>query len=352
MQPDTTIDLKWDDPTEIEEPTELRTRAHAGERLAKLLNWDAEVRPMVLGVPGGGVLVGSPIARQLGVPLGLAEALPPGRQRRREVASTRTRAKPGQQRSLTSTASGASPRLHGGLDFGANLPSVIGRTVVLVDDGLHSSVGILELMKALRLRGALRVVFMVPFVELEDERRYLTEASECIAIKRMADVGDPKSWYTITESPSVEELQALLSSVANESPGTPGFSQILLATDYSDNAMRAAAFASLLVPESGTLEVLHILPASSDSEGLMSIQHEGETLEAVYEQVLPENLSTQYRVEVGDPGKKIIQRAVNGCHDLIVMGTHGKRGLQRLLVGSVSATVVRDSPIPVLVVPS
>jgi nucleotide-binding universal stress UspA family protein len=52
----------------------------------------------------------------------------------------------------------------------------------------------------------------------------------------------------------------------------------------------------------------------------------------------------------GDPAQVIVQFArERGC-SLIVMGTHGRTGLERLLMGSVAEQVVRKAPCPVLTV--
>ncbi|MDR7544554.1 MAG: universal stress protein [Armatimonadota bacterium] len=53
----------------------------------------------------------------------------------------------------------------------------------------------------------------------------------------------------------------------------------------------------------------------------------------------------------GQPADVILERASRGDVDLIVMGTHGRTGLQRLLVGSVAEGVLRRAPCPVVVVP-
>jgi nucleotide-binding universal stress UspA family protein len=52
----------------------------------------------------------------------------------------------------------------------------------------------------------------------------------------------------------------------------------------------------------------------------------------------------------GDPRVVIVQHAQENGFDLIVMGTHGRTGRQRLLIGSVAENVVRSSRVPVLTV--
>ena len=56
------------------------------------------------------------------------------------------------------------------------------------------------------------------------------------------------------------------------------------------------------------------------------------------------------RLETGDPRGQIEQTALHIGADLIVMGTHGRRGVRRLLLGSVAESVVRSAPCPVLLV--
>ena len=59
-----------------------------------------------------------------------------------------------------------------------------------------------------------------------------------------------------------------------------------------------------------------------------------------------------YLVRDGDPAATILAAAAElGC-DMIVMGTHGRSGLERLLTGSVAETVMRQARCPVLVLRS
>lgn len=57
------------------------------------------------------------------------------------------------------------------------------------------------------------------------------------------------------------------------------------------------------------------------------------------------------RVRQGDPAVEILAEAEASAADMIVMGTHGRRGFEKWLLGSVTERVVRESPVPVLTVP-
>jgi nucleotide-binding universal stress UspA family protein len=64
----------------------------------------------------------------------------------------------------------------------------------------------------------------------------------------------------------------------------------------------------------------------------------------------PDKVPVEHRLEEGDPATEILRTARDcGC-DLIVMGTHGRRGLSRLLTGSVAEQVMRKAPCPVVTV--
>jgi len=58
------------------------------------------------------------------------------------------------------------------------------------------------------------------------------------------------------------------------------------------------------------------------------------------------------RAEAGHPAHAIVDAAAAGRYDLIVLGTHGRTGLSRALIGSVAERVVRHAPCPVLTVRS
>jgi len=58
----------------------------------------------------------------------------------------------------------------------------------------------------------------------------------------------------------------------------------------------------------------------------------------------------EHKLLVGDPASAIVEAAEEENVDLIVLGTHGRTGLTRLLMGSVAENVVRKAKCPVLTV--
>ena len=65
----------------------------------------------------------------------------------------------------------------------------------------------------------------------------------------------------------------------------------------------------------------------------------------------PTGLSVSFLVWTGDPGESIVSAAEAEAADLVVVGTHGRGTIGRLLLGSVSEHVVRHASCPVLVAP-
>jgi nucleotide-binding universal stress UspA family protein len=59
-------------------------------------------------------------------------------------------------------------------------------------------------------------------------------------------------------------------------------------------------------------------------------------------------MAVDYRVQEGEPGAQILRSAVDVGANLIVMGTHGRRGLDRLMAGSVATEVLRGAECPVV----
>jgi nucleotide-binding universal stress UspA family protein len=131
----------------------------------------------------------------------------------------------------------------------------------------------------------------------------------------------------------------------------PSFREVLVATDFSDTGNRAVAHACGLVPPDGTVHLVHV------AEGRGSAEQEAELRRQLLA-VVPraaEASGRRVRVEVlaGD-GKDAVTSLVQAAErfgvDAIVVGTHGRSGLKRAVLGSVAQALLTRTDRPVLMV--
>jgi nucleotide-binding universal stress UspA family protein len=136
---------------------------------------------------------------------------------------------------------------------------------------------------------------------------------------------------------------------------------ILYPTDFSTDARTAFEVACVLAGEGhGRLVVLHVerppLATLGGTSGVPPLPNEynGERLREELQRVQPvrAGIAVEHRLEYGDPAAVILEVAQDIGADLIVMGTHGRTGLRRLLMGSVAERIVRKASSPVLTVRS
>jgi nucleotide-binding universal stress UspA family protein len=129
--------------------------------------------------------------------------------------------------------------------------------------------------------------------------------------------------------------------------------KILFATDFSPVATAAFETAeSLARSENALLLIVHVAPSVffGGGDNLSFAPVERAALEGSLADVKPSdpNLDYEQHMLVGDPAKEIVRLAEHENIDWIVIGTHGRTGLARVLMGSVAEVVVRHAPCPVL----
>jgi nucleotide-binding universal stress UspA family protein/pimeloyl-ACP methyl ester carboxylesterase len=131
---------------------------------------------------------------------------------------------------------------------------------------------------------------------------------------------------------------------------------VLHPTDFSDASLEALHLARALARDyQATLVVLHVAPPPPGSTaGADDVRPDGHlsdlqlTLASWVATTDAPDVRT--RLAEGDPAKEIVRAAgEEGC-DLIVLGTHGRSGLRRVLMGSVAEAVSRTAPCPVITV--
>jgi nucleotide-binding universal stress UspA family protein len=84
------------------------------------------------------------------------------------------------------------------------------------------------------------------------------------------------------------------------------------------------------------------------AETAASIQNLEARLEAQRRTLESKGVETRIRIVSGKPAEEIVRQAQIGGFDLIAMATHGRTGLERVVMGSVAEEVVRTSPVPAL----
>src|SRR5262245_9131051 len=141
------------------------------------------------------------------------------------------------------------------------------------------------------------------------------------------------------------------------------FKRILCPVDFSDSSSRALDHAAALTRwYDSTLTVLHVVPTFEPVPvrgdlgyplQLVTPLTREEVVAAIRRHLdvagFPRDVVPTARD--GAPSITIIDEALTTKADLIVMGTHGRSGFQRLLLGSVTERVLREAPCPVLTVP-
>ncbi|WP_226480950.1 universal stress protein [Natrinema amylolyticum] len=135
---------------------------------------------------------------------------------------------------------------------------------------------------------------------------------------------------------------------------------ILVPTDGSREVERALEYAfELARTHDATIRSLYVvnaagyggLPMETALDGVSdALRDEGRAAVDRVEELAPADVTVETKVLDGAPSQVIVEEADPAECDLIVMGTHGRGGIDRLLLGSVTERVVRRASVPVLTV--
>jgi nucleotide-binding universal stress UspA family protein len=132
---------------------------------------------------------------------------------------------------------------------------------------------------------------------------------------------------------------------------------ILVSTDFSANSAAALSMATVLARDTGAkLLIVHVeeIPlATGGGEFLYtSAEPTSHELRKMLAAVVPSDpkIAFEHRLLAGDPAEAVVRTAEAEKADMIVIGTHGRTGLTRLLMGSVAEAIVRRASCPVLTV--
>ena len=129
--------------------------------------------------------------------------------------------------------------------------------------------------------------------------------------------------------------------------------KILYPTDFSTYSNQAYFHAVALAENHGaSLTILFVHSTGFGTPEVHDEASEQDYWRKQLEQIRPvdPHIPVHHVFLDGDPATEIVRYAQDAWIDLIVMGTHGRTGLERLLMGSVAEKVMRDAPCSVLVV--
>jgi nucleotide-binding universal stress UspA family protein len=131
--------------------------------------------------------------------------------------------------------------------------------------------------------------------------------------------------------------------------------KILVPVDFSDCSKKALQYANTFAKQfGGELILLHVIEpypfvpemTSYDYENVYDSSQDLQALQKVVDKAVTCSIS----IRTGTPHAKIVEAAHALGADLIIISTHGLKGLNRMILGSTTEKVVRSAPCPVLIV--
>ena len=138
------------------------------------------------------------------------------------------------------------------------------------------------------------------------------------------------------------------------------FKSILCPVDFSDTSTSAAYnainFASEIKAEITFIHVIDIqalqnigdLSGGSLNDLDFLIEEEKPILNKLKEECEKKGVKVKTILTHGEPHNVILGAIKEGGHDIVIMGTHGRKGLTRAVLGSMAESVVRKSDVPIL----
>jgi len=146
----------------------------------------------------------------------------------------------------------------------------------------------------------------------------------------------------------------------------PKYKKVLFCTDFSENADYAFDFAyGITKRDEGLLYILHVIPENPHqayADGFITTEDLEKIQKAVeediannykerYEKKIEDRITFEIVTRSGREDEEILEFAKKENVDIIVLGTHGRTGIEHVFFGSVAEKVLRHSPFPVFIIP-
>lgn len=139
--------------------------------------------------------------------------------------------------------------------------------------------------------------------------------------------------------------------------------KILFPDDFSENASKILQYVlSISEAYNSTIYLLHVVQdlhrwgkvyiphTSMDVFQKEALEGAEKAMDRVCEEQLEGRTNLQRRIVSGDPATEILKTIEAEDIDLVIMGTHGRKGLEHVILGSVAENVVKKSSAPVMTV--
>lgn len=143
--------------------------------------------------------------------------------------------------------------------------------------------------------------------------------------------------------------------------------KILFPCDVTENSSKILPYVLSVSEKYGsTIYLLHVVPdlqkwakeyishtspyASLDMFKKEALEGAEKAMDRVCEEQLQSCPNFQRRVVSGDPATEILKTIETEDMDMVIMGTHGRKGLEHIILGSVAENVVRKSAVPVMTI--
>lgn len=193
------------------------------------------------------------------------------------------------------------------------------------------------------------------------------EGAECLVVGTHGLTGVRSFLLGSTAQGAIRQAQSnVLVARSSENWGA-GPKRILVATDFTDCAEEALRAAIALAPDEATIDIVHCwqvpvpaAPPVAHGSGSASLATLATDLQAyaenrgklLVEKFATSRLNLRFQALTGPPAATVIDHAKreSGRYDLVVTGSHGRRGFRRFLLGSVAEKIVRHALCSVLVV--
>jgi nucleotide-binding universal stress UspA family protein len=147
---------------------------------------------------------------------------------------------------------------------------------------------------------------------------------------------------------------------------SPKYKKVLFCTDFSENSDFAFDYAfGIAKRDEGVLYILHVIPTALDPHNLKrwtnkeqldkikaTLQEEREKMfNKKYLNNIKDKTKVKIVTESGREDDEILKFAQKEKVDIIVIGTHGRTGIEHVVLGSVAEKIIRRSPIPIFIIP-